>query len=400
MTKKLFLTSILTMCTIAPAMAVPAQPGATVDSNTMCTIEGIGVDDGTALMEAIWTPITYACTAGQYLYIGLDANNNEVAECRTCLANSYCGGAPDGTPYTVENHSGDIISCSTVGDGSYTSSAAGSWENTQCYRSCNISNMGTTFANIPHATAVSGNDYYGNGSDTCGATECASGWHVKQGINLATELSNVDGVSSAYINNSGGYIENYGNQTKGQAYYGITANNAWAVDFGNKGIISGSARCSSVSAATLITAEMGAVGGNNCYCNITGYKAVGENLQSILSSSWVMNAHTVGIGDCVARCPYMCAAIVRYGSNDTYSSFRSTLFGSVGTLPASCEANVIDINWYNQDSIHEQNQCTYNEGITLPTQPEDRTGYTFGGWRIKANTNNNNNNSNSGSGNE
>ena len=82
--------------------------------------------------------------------------------------------------YTVETADNSIAQCPT----GYPNSANGASADTQCYTACTVAT-----ANIAHATAVSGNDYYGTGTDTCGATACETGYHVDGGgLELVEEL--------------------------------------------------------------------------------------------------------------------------------------------------------------------------------------------------------------------
>ena len=56
---------------------------------------------------------------------------------------------------------------------------------------------------------------------------------------------------------------------KGQTYYGLTDNNTWATYYGDKGMLVGQGRCSTVSGTTNITthttSELGSEGGQYCY---------------------------------------------------------------------------------------------------------------------------------------
>ena len=55
-------------------------------------------------------------------------------------------------------------------------------------------------------------------------------------------------------------------------------------------------------------------------------------------------------------------------------------------LTASYTANTISVSWYNDDSqISGPTQCTYDGTLSLPSRPADKTGYTFGGWRVRSN---------------
>ncbi len=58
------------------------------------------------------------------------------------------------------------------------------------------------------------------------------------------------------------------------------------------------------------------------------------------------------------------------------------------TLRATWDANTININWYSDNTKitptnNTANTCTYDSVITLPTNTMNKTGYTFGGWRVR-----------------
>ena len=58
------------------------------------------------------------------------------------------------------------------------------------------------------------------------------------------------------------------------------------------------------------------------------------------------------------------------------------------TLQAQWDPNTINIEWYNGDtkitpSNNTANTCEYDGAITLPTNTLTKTGYTFGGWRVR-----------------
>ena len=152
--KKYFLTTVFVMGLMAPAF------GAITGGPNTCTIEVLGVheNDATANTIATWALNNYECGAGQYLVV-----DGENIACEPCPTGSYC---PGGT-YTIENASDGENSCPT----GYTQSNAGASANTECYTNCTVAN-----ANIAHATAVTGNDYYGTGTDTCAPTDCDFGY--------------------------------------------------------------------------------------------------------------------------------------------------------------------------------------------------------------------------------
>ena len=148
--KKYFLSSMLVMGLMAPAFGAD---GKITGGAGTCTVDVLGVYDNNATANTIatWALNDYDCGAGQYLVI-----DDGTIACQPCPAGSYC---PGGT-YTVENASDGENLCPT----GYGSSDTGASSDTQCYTNCKVSD-------IEHATAVSGNDYYGSGTDTCTATD-------------------------------------------------------------------------------------------------------------------------------------------------------------------------------------------------------------------------------------
>nr|MBQ0091462.1 InlB B-repeat-containing protein [Candidatus Enterousia merdequi] len=53
------------------------------------------------------------------------------------------------------------------------------------------------------------------------------------------------------------------------------------------------------------------------------------------------------------------------------------------TLSAQWTANEINLKWYNGETEFATNTCTYDGGITLPSNEPTRTGYNFAGWQVK-----------------
>ena len=247
MKKKIFLTSAIAMGFVAPAFAAPSHTDAFPDDGYMqedytytnaATADNMdSVYEGTVNATAEYETLNYLLSAGQYL-----PADSEIPT--TCPAGSFCSGI--GSVQYNETSAQGIESCPS----GFGSSAAGSSSNTQCYRACDVNNMGAngSIANIAHATAISGNDYYGSGTDTCEPTACENGWHVKESLNVADTINNTAGENYAYINDIASFIEkNYDGQgAKGQTYYSLTDNNTWAVDYGDKGFLYGQGRCSTV----------------------------------------------------------------------------------------------------------------------------------------------------------
>lgn len=199
------------------------------------TEENMGAYDGTVTASAEYANTLYQIIGGTYLPAGA-----EVAA--QCPANSYCPGLTDAT-YNASASQG----AKTCPSG-YPNSAVGASSNTQCYTACTVK-----LANIEHATAVSGNDYYGDGTDTCSATACENGYHVNETSKVITQrpLIDVDYTTEENVHriitiNGNGeptttiwHGDGWGT-VLGVAY--VEDNNTWAIEYG-EGVVYGRASC-------------------------------------------------------------------------------------------------------------------------------------------------------------
>ena len=225
--KKYFLTTALMGTFIAPAFGADKI----ITSANTCTVDVLGVSDNNAVANTIatWDLIDYTLNPGQYLSV-----TETSVDKTTCPAGSYCVGGG----YTVETAGNSIAQCPT----GYPNSDAGAGADTQCYTACTVAN-----ANIAHATAVTGNDYYGTGTDTCGATACETGYHVDGGgIELVEKtplvpISLTDaGAGYRYVNASG--TRNSDGTVDAIPADSVTAPNTWAVAY-SEGVVYGKASC-------------------------------------------------------------------------------------------------------------------------------------------------------------
>ena len=411
MTKKLFLTSILTMCMIAPAIADPAQPGDTVDSSTMCTVEGIGIDEGTALMEAIWTPNTYSENPGYYLSF----ENGTLTQHVICPANSWCPGFTD-QPFA--DASMIITSCATT-DANYPYSAQGTASYLYCYNTGTLTCSTQNALTVAHGTVTYANStattksysFHGIIQDNtlaCAATvTCDTGYTATAKGALADYVN----VQTFYDDDHIRYRSHDGTNTNGNQT-GLSAG-SWEITLPDGTKISGTSSVNTTAGDSTNLFASGGIynvkpgniqpsgtfnsnsSGNYCWCNMTGYTLAGTNNPVNVSSltPWVF------VGENDARgCVHYCATSVQ-GSY----TFRKAVFGSYGEYP-TCNANTINLNWYNDTVANngtiitptntEANQCTYDGSITLPSNTMSKTGYTFSGWRLREQPSNNNNNNN------
>ncbi len=382
MKKYLFLSSALVM-TMTGANAADKI----ITSANTCTVDVLGVSDNNATANTIatWDLIDYTLNPGQYLSV-----TETSVDKTTCPAGSYCVGGG----FTVETAGNSIAQCAAE----YPNSAEGAGANTQCYTACTVAN-----ANIAHATAVSGNDYYGSGVDTCEPTACVAGWHVKPGLDIGATIGEEAGANSAYIRNDGTFSEmNYdGKGAKGQEYYGISDKMSFAVDYAGKGILTGHGRCSTqegygiwtdyngtpnnpedVTVVNNLADETGQEGAQYCYCQVDGFTPVGGTKAIVTSAPWVFDYVSGSAASCADDCADGCAFYLRLG--DAYSlAYRAAVMDSLPAMPATCAANTINIDW-NPDNggDHIKNMCTYEGEITLPTPDPVKPGYTFTGWKL------------------
>lgn len=232
MKHKILLTSLVVMGLTCPwgarAETFPTdgymQENKTYES--AATEENLGAYEGTVNATAEYDDILYQILAGSYLPAGSEG------DVETCPAGSYCPGVIDAT-YNETSAQG-VTSCPT----GYPNSESGAGAQTQCYTACTKSS-----ANIAHATAVSGNDYYGAGVDTCVATACENGYHVSDGVKLIERDPLID-VDVSLKGNDHGYISADGSKTRRAEENGLTENNTWASEF-DYGTVYGQASCQS-----------------------------------------------------------------------------------------------------------------------------------------------------------
>ena len=347
-----------------------------------CTVEVLGVHENDAIANTIatWALKNYECGAGQYLNI-----TDNTVECTECPTGSYC---PGGT-YTVESDNKGTNACPT----GYASSDAGASSDTQCYTACTVDM-------VAKATKVTGNDYYGTGTDTCEPTACMAGWHVKPGLDIGATIGEEAGSDSAYIRNDGSFREgNYdGSGAKGQEYYGISGPMSFAINYAGKGMLTGHGRCSTqagvgpwngastpeeITVVNNLTDETGAEGAGCCYCQVDGFTPTGGDKVIVTSAPWVFTYDYNRSADgCASNCAFNCAYSLRFVAVGNLA-FRAALVGNIPALPATCAANTINIDW-NPDNggDHIKNMCTYEGSIEVPTPDPVKPGYTFTGWKL------------------
>ncbi len=355
-----------------------------ITSANTCTVDVLGVSDNNAVANTIatWDLIDYTLNPGQYLNV-----TETSVDKTTCPAGSYCVGGG----FTVETANNSIAQCPTE----YPNSAEGAGADTQCYTACTVDM-------VAKATAVTGNDYYGSGTDTCEPTACIAGWHVKPGLDIGATIGEEAGTNSARIDNTGSFSEmNYdGKGSKGQEYYGISGPMSFAVDYAGKGKLTGQGRCSTqegygiwtdyngipntpedVTVVNTLADETGAEGAGYCYCQVDGFTPTGGDKVMVTSAPWVFSFDYGSADDCASLCAGYCTTNLR-SDGDSSLAFRAAVMNSLPVSSATCAANTINIDW-NPDNggEHIKNMCTYEGAIEVPADPV-KPGYTFMGWKL------------------
>ena len=395
MSQKIFLTSALAMGVFAPAFAEPSHTGTFPADGYMeedytytnaATADNMdSVYEGTVNAVAEYEDVLYQIVAGQYLPAGAESPID-------CDQSGYfCAGVQNGVYYDANNNQG-LTSCSDATNGAYTLSAGTGDSADSCFRQCDMNNMGTSFADIPHAKTVSGNDYYGNGTDTCVPTECDNGYHVKP---ATPDLMTVIGVDYDYEPRAA-YIGLNGQPSYYASNYGLMHNGEFVIDYGNRGKIYGYARCSArgvenpwldnnrIFESDHFIETLPDSTGQNCYCGLDGYTANGSNITIALSGPWVF-LREIRDASCEDYCTAECEDALAF-PGDSFDGFMGVFLAAYPANSAMCEANVININWSNADaediSANNAGTATYGSDVRTPVKAQTIKGKTFRGWRF------------------
>ena len=82
-----------------------------------------------------------------------------------------------------------------------------------------------------------------------------------------------------------------------------------------------------------------------------------------------------------------CPSFANIDKDASTATCDNTTIGTTtgpANLQADWTANTINLDFYSEGEKVGTGQCTYDGAITLPNTPEVPTGYTFGGWRLRA----------------
>ena len=440
MDKKSVLTSIIALGFVTPAIADFPADGL-MKANQVYTgaaiHENMGVYEGTVYANAVYEEAVYELLAGTYLPQSSTSG-------ATCDSGYYCPGGS--YRYSTSGNQG-IYQCS----GEFNNSDSGATSVNDCYKVCSV-------ADFPHAATVTGHDYYAFGPDTCEPATCVQGWHIvnPSGSNADNAIrdsfvlddfqnfesedsessgSSIDALCSGYSDTNGYLNYMWNDQVADNHFSGIDSSareaimativapsfwglgsfagnepGLWSVGYTYlRGFFRGTARLSSVSGApasggnpptTKTTSELGAEGGNNCYCNITGYRpwddASGPTVSNWLAAkpadgrneySWVY----AGIANSLGACAQTCAWKMSVVSSGETMNFRLALLGTVkAAYKSHCAANNITINWSGtttaEINANQARTAIYGGDIRTPRSATPVEGKIFKGWEFVSGT--------------
>lgn len=392
------------------------------------TYNNLGTYEGSVSAAAEYADILYQVGAGQYLPAGSEGVG------AVCTAGNYCTGLTDAT-YSATDNQG-LTACPNE----YPMSDAGASMNTQCYTTCTDKSV------IAHATAVAGNDYYGNGTDTCYPTACDNGYHTYNGIEMVEQDPLIADADPNYYATTYGYISADGSRKEKESEFGLTENNTWAAGF-EYGTVYGQASCQSAGGELISSCYSGVGGGYNldklrteitemydsaranavvdtimeyqagnksvdeayktchafldagidanfsktdsgkyCYCQITDFKPTDGIKASVTSAPWRFWGTRHSADGCASDCAYYCAESLRH-DHEPGRRGRAILLGMLGTRTVGvCAANEISITWADADPADVANNnagvCTYDGDIRTPVKAITKPGKTFKGWKF------------------
>ena len=158
-------------------------------------------------------------------------------------------------------------------------------------------------------------------------------------IDLMTLIGTVVGTGYTSNDYTGSNTEDYGMSNT------VISNDpmAFAVDYGNNGMIKGHGRCSTLGVTTpwynnnntfasdhfvenLTDETVPYTGGTNCYCHLDSYIPVSDSAQS-LSASWVFGGNYPSATYCASGCPNRCARTLQEDNSNSLA-FRTAVFGA------------------------------------------------------------------------
>ena len=393
------------------------------------TYDNLGTYAGSVSAAAEYADILYQIGAGQYL----PADSEGVSA--VCTTGYYCPGLKDAT------YSEDINQGLNACPNGYPNSDAGASMNTQCYTTCTDKSV------IAHATAVAGNDYYGNGTDTCYPTACDNGYHTYNGIEMFETDPLAPGADPSVSATTYGYISASGTNKYHEGDFGLTEAGTWGAEF-SYGTVYGQASCQSEKGAAMgyvtgvlnsyadvetVRSELTTIAGEGaanavadafaeykagaktyeelwktawailgieenanfstsdsglyCYCQMTAFKPTDGVKTLVTPAPWVFRNDYSSADACARGCAGFCVNELM-SDEERYRAYRAAMYGMLGARAVGvCAANEISITWADADpaDVAENNAgvCTYDGDIRTPVKAITKPGKTFKGWKFQ-----------------
>lgn len=362
MNKKLILSSLAVLCLVSPAVAASGTASFPTDGEYMkedmiytnaATYENMGVYEDAVTAIAEYDPISYFLQPGYYLPMQSD-------ETRLCPQNRYCPGGIEVEYSEVEQQgSTKCPNDYPMTDGEGAISAA------ECYNECNVA----MFQNAE--TLVSGGwDYYSSGADTCQIASCEQGYHLSKGDTVDIGDFKYEFFNSEIVTSNGG-----------EGYWEVayrSSNETTLEIYGQSRLSNQLGEFAQVFADVVEESD-----GENCFCNITGYRKNGENgFSRIMASKWVY----LGSGYSNKECGEVCGDAMG-STGDEYAVFRIGLLDSITYVSDACVPNQIKITWTDAEQAdidaNKAGSVYYGGDIRTPLKAIPVTGKTFKGWRFE-----------------
>ena len=384
--KKIFLTSGIILCAVFPAFATNINAGGT---NATCTIDILGVEDGSTAFDAIWNAnqydVTYnpgTCSGTSYI----DTDGATYDENYTALAmNTTNTTVPTG--YTWLGWSTDSNSAFTrtgAMTGTITNAFTGAtpWQRTSdltVYGTC-IANQYTVTYNVgscggSNYTHTNGATYGSNYSVPAAATSAITaptgstwvGWNTASGQSTANWTGATPWQSTSDL-----------------AVYAVCSTNSGTLTY-TCGTQPGSAtRTGSAPAGTTYNyGDSFTLATTPGTCAYTGWTFAGWKCNYNLGTGATYSGST-------ANYPATSGTITS-GHTGTYSVAAANAAITCDAMWTTTE-NGVTVTWtatvddennepYYTDG-YDTTTCTYDSDVTLPSTDPHKIGYTFLGWDL------------------
>ena len=385
--KKLFLTSGLVLCMACPAFAdpTPTTITGTPIANDECVQDVLGVTSGSATLDAIWTANPYSINfapgqAGNHTEQGyVTGSTASVSPVTwddtniTLTSNGFSAVGYDFAGWTATSN----LETGVAGTTSYTNG-----ETLDQYRIADSSTLTAQW------TPKTYNVVYDKGAHA--ATGVANYTHTNGATFDANYVALTGGGANAQASATGiyaapGYTFVGWNTSNGQTAANWTGETPWT-------------HTDALTVYAAYTADAYTIT-YNCGAPATGSDSTTTGPATETQTVYMDGAYTLAAADNCSlpgytfagwSCPNLTGTpSLPAGDNPQYFAGGATGTYQYSAGNVTCTAqwtkNNITLNWNTNGATSgniNPTSCTYDEGITLPTEPS-KTGYTFGGWQVQ-----------------